>query len=280
MNTNTYIEVKPNKLTQGIFSSFGGSLHRLPDGWRWSDGSTEPRVSDVTLNDRYNSPRMKGQIIEVPVFKAGLEWALAWTTEGNYVVSESMYSDYLMEFLKRFPQNRKEPIQSYLVPMAHWNKRGATIVGLRFNSKDALVLAEKSRILGHDWPLPATPAAASAPESMDLPSFELDELKLMAEAMIGINVYLTTRKAEWDLLTKGNGLRHYISDAICRRRLDLQFDVDALSLLGKLEALSFTRRAMLTLDLAEFWNRCLEQNAESIIDRLLKDFKSAMDATE
>jgi hypothetical protein len=227
------------------------------------------------LNDSCHFTIKGNNFIEVPVFKAELEPALAWTKEGDYKVSESTDSQYVLEFLERFPQKRKEQIQSYLVPIEDWDKRGATLVGLRFSADDASFLEEKSRSLGYDWPSPAKLRDVSEEESLELPQWELNEFKLIADAMIGINVNLATDEQAWDSLTKGDFLRHDVCDAICCDRLDLKWDVDALCLLGKLKELLFSERATLTLALAEFWNRCGDDNAESVFQRLLKQFNGS-----
>ena len=235
----------------------------------------EPRVRDISLNDSYHFTIRGNQFIEVPTFKADLEPALAWTKEGGYRVSESRDSQYVLEFLTRFPQKRKEQIESYLVPIDDWDKRGATLVGLRFSAGDASLLAEKSRSLGYNWPSPSKAGNVTEPECIELPQWELNEFKLMADAMIGINVNLATDEQAWDSLTKGDFLRHDVCDAICCDRLDLKWDVDALCLLGKLKVLSFSERAKLTLALAEFWNRCGDDKAESVFQRLLKQFNGS-----
>jgi len=33
--------------------ALGGALKRHPDGWRWADGTPEPRVRDLTPMDQY-----------------------------------------------------------------------------------------------------------------------------------------------------------------------------------------------------------------------------------
>jgi hypothetical protein len=280
MKTETCNEVAPNMLTPGVVSCFGGTIHRHPDGWRWSDGSLEPRVSDETFGDAYDFTIRDNQFVEVPLFLADLELDLAWTKEADYEVSESRDPQYVLEFLTRVPQKRKEQIQSYLVPVADWNKRVAAIVGLRFSDEDAELLAEKSRSLGYDWPSPLKPGHVSGEECMEQPPLELKELKLVADAMNGINIGLTWSEWGWDALIKRNYLRLEVCDAICCDRLDLKWDVDAVCLLGKLKALSFTGRAMLALALAEFWNRCNDKNQESVFKRLLKDFYGAIDGKE
>ena len=34
-----------------LSTTLGGALQRYPDGWRWSDGTPEPRVRDMSLSD-------------------------------------------------------------------------------------------------------------------------------------------------------------------------------------------------------------------------------------
>ncbi len=40
-------------------SAMGGLLVRHPDGWRWSDGSIEPRVRDLTAAEAFELPRVR-----------------------------------------------------------------------------------------------------------------------------------------------------------------------------------------------------------------------------
>lgn len=40
-------------------SAMGGLLVRHPDGWRWSDGSPEPRVRDLTAAEAFELPRVR-----------------------------------------------------------------------------------------------------------------------------------------------------------------------------------------------------------------------------
>lgn len=40
-------------------SAMGGLLVRHPDGWRWRDGSPEPRVRDLTAAEAFELPRVR-----------------------------------------------------------------------------------------------------------------------------------------------------------------------------------------------------------------------------
>lgn len=40
-------------------SAMGGLLVRHTDGWRWSDGSLEPRVRDLTAAEAFELPRVR-----------------------------------------------------------------------------------------------------------------------------------------------------------------------------------------------------------------------------
>jgi len=40
-------------------SAMGGLLVRQPDGWRWRDGSPEPRVRDLTAAQAFEFPRVR-----------------------------------------------------------------------------------------------------------------------------------------------------------------------------------------------------------------------------
>lgn len=39
-------------------TAMGGLLTRTPDGWRWRDGSEEPRVRDLTAAEAFQFPRV------------------------------------------------------------------------------------------------------------------------------------------------------------------------------------------------------------------------------
>jgi hypothetical protein len=67
--------VQPGK---ELLASLGGTIVRHDDGWRWSDGSLEPKIKDLTLGEIFNFAFRDGIFIEVPVFKAELEVDLAW----------------------------------------------------------------------------------------------------------------------------------------------------------------------------------------------------------
>ncbi len=41
------------------FSALGGLLVRGDDGWRWRDGSPEPRVRDLTAAEAFQFPRVR-----------------------------------------------------------------------------------------------------------------------------------------------------------------------------------------------------------------------------
>ena len=118
-------------------------------------------------------------------------------------------------------------------------------------------------------------APASGSKPIDSPSLDIDELRLIADAMNGINHQLVVDEWLWDLYVKGQHLRYNVYDAICCNRLDLKWGVDGLYLLDKLAALPYEGRALLVLGLAEFWNRCDETNAESVFERLLDAFKDS-----
>lgn len=37
-------------MTVPLSTTLGGALHRYPEGWQWSDGTPEPRVTDMQLS--------------------------------------------------------------------------------------------------------------------------------------------------------------------------------------------------------------------------------------
>jgi len=65
-----------------LCSTLGGTLERHSDGWRWRDGTPEPRVQDLNPNGVYNFRCTKaggGQTyVEVPVGRAHDDDDLAW----------------------------------------------------------------------------------------------------------------------------------------------------------------------------------------------------------
>ena len=77
-------------------TALNGTLIRTADGWRWSDGTPEPRVRDLNASKHYNF-RCGGGMVEVPIATAQREHDLSWVwqgwNEGKY--RESLSGDHL-----------------------------------------------------------------------------------------------------------------------------------------------------------------------------------------
>lgn len=53
-------------MTTPLSTTLGGTLQRYPGGWRWSDGTPEPRVRDMTYTDIAPNFRCSGSRVEIP----------------------------------------------------------------------------------------------------------------------------------------------------------------------------------------------------------------------
>lgn len=49
-----------------LSTTLGGALQRRPDGWHWRDGTPEPRVRDMLLNDIAPNFRASQGAVEIP----------------------------------------------------------------------------------------------------------------------------------------------------------------------------------------------------------------------
>ena len=255
--------------------ALGGTLQRYQTGWRWKDGTDEPRVKEVTLDEFFNFTMRDGCFVEVPVFKAEMHPALSWAKTGGYALAQSTDPACVHEFLTLFPQRRKEQIAAFLVPLSDWKKQASAIVGLRFAATDIPCLAAKARNLGYDWPMASSPARAHDSKPPELSNrLEQNELKLMADALNGINLQLIMDDHAWNDYTTGSFLLLGIRDAMFLDRLDLKWEVDAIELLNKLESLPSPGRRALILGIAEFWNRCSDNDADAVFGRLADELNS------
>jgi hypothetical protein len=249
--------------------AFKGTLQRHQAGWRWKDGTDEPRVKEVTLDEFFNFTMRDGCFVEVPVFKSEMHPALSWAKTGRYAVAHSTDPGCVHEYLALFPQRRKERIAAFLIPLSDWKERASAILGVRFAAADIPCLAAKARTLGYDWPATSSPAQAHEPNPLELSKpLVLNELNLMADALNGINHQLIMDDHAWDDYTTGSVLLLGVRDAMFLDRLDLKWEVDAIGLLKKLETLPSPVRRLLILGIAEFWNRCGDREADAVFGRL------------
>ena len=238
----------------------GNTLIRRADGWHWSDGSPEPRVTDLTLGQCYNFACQQDKLLEVPVFLAEAQPDLAWVKDGNYRKAELKDPQYVQEFLSRFPERRLERVQTYLVPRADWDGRASEIVAACYDPADLPRLRKKAISLGCSWPADSKAATQSNQRTEDTKPFELNELKLIADAVNGINLILIMHPDSWNAYGMGRQLYAEVRDAMYLKRLDLAFEVDGNRLLQKLDLLRGPGLRALVLGLAEFWN-CRNENS-------------------
>ena len=116
-------------MTDTILSTtLGGALQRRPDGWYWRDGTPEPRVRDMLLNDIAPNFRVMGSAVEIPHdWRAPRHWPQGRVDNDaaeaiGRLVSDlgkpgPIYADGLAETLDE-PASR---VQGYTLPIAHWD---------------------------------------------------------------------------------------------------------------------------------------------------------------
>ena len=116
-------------MTDTILSTtLGGALQRRPDGWYWRDGTPEPRVRDMLLNDIAPNFRVQGGTVEIPHdWRAPRHWPNGRIDNdaaeaigrliGDLGKPGAIYADGLAEALD-------EPlahVHGHTVPIAHWD---------------------------------------------------------------------------------------------------------------------------------------------------------------
>lgn len=111
-----------------LSTTLGGALQRRPDGWYWRDGTPEPRVRDMLLNDIAPNFRVQGGTVEIPHdWRAPRHWPNGRIDNdaaeaigrliGDLGKPGAIYADGLAEALD-------EPlahVHGHTVPIAHWD---------------------------------------------------------------------------------------------------------------------------------------------------------------
>lgn len=115
-------------MTTILSTQLGGALQRRPDGWYWRDGTPEPRVRDMLLNDIAPNFRVMNGAVEIPHdWRAARHWPQGRTdTDAAEAIARllsdvgkpaSIYADGLAEALDE-PASR---VQGHTVPVSHWD---------------------------------------------------------------------------------------------------------------------------------------------------------------
>lgn len=142
-------------MTDTILSTtLGGALQRRPDGWYWRDGTPEPRVRDMLLNDIAPNFRVLGGAVEIPHdWRAPKHWpngrvdndaADAIARLLNDVGRPaSIYADGLAETLDE-PASRA---QGYTVPVTHWDAAMREPCGAWWDHQHAADILDTARRL-------------------------------------------------------------------------------------------------------------------------------------
>lgn len=138
-------------------TALGGTLERRPDGWRWRDGTPEPRVSDLPVAAVHNyrvSRRGDAAYVEVPVGRAREEDDLAFVRVG---AAEGLYRrgpdvDAGLARLARAgsDDHHVHGRDAYYVPVEdwdrHWREHGP--LGASWERADEPAILARARELG------------------------------------------------------------------------------------------------------------------------------------
>ena len=149
--------------THAILSTaLGGALQRRPDGWYWRDGTPEPRVRDMLLNDIAPNFRVRTRrnqqtslaSVEIPHdWRAPRHWpngrvdndaaeAIARLI-GDVGRPASIYADGLAETLDE-PASR---VQGHTVPVTHWDAAMREPCGTWWDHQHAADILDTARRL-------------------------------------------------------------------------------------------------------------------------------------
>lgn len=231
---------------------------------------------DLTLGQAFNFACRGRDFIEVPVFKTEQESGLEWVAKRGYELSDSGDPMWIHEFLRRFPKRRKERVMSYLVPCHDWDKAKMTVVGATFAEADEPYLSQKVRSLGGTWPhQPRSTVERYAAPVENIP-LEVNELKLLAHVLNGLNNTLVGDPHAWNSYTGSARLLTEVRDGMFLRRMDLEHEVDGNRLLKKLEVLSAAGRRALVLGMAFFWDANCKTEDNSFFECLRDQIHQAV----
>lgn len=143
-------------------TALGGALIRHTDGWRWSDGSTEPRVRDMSLADISPSFRCittgSGTYVEIPHdWTDSRYWPRGHVDEDSRVAIQGLIRDGSAKPGPIYAEGLSEALDShrlakhgYLLPISVWDTVMGEVCGAWWDKDeeaDILARAEALRNL-------------------------------------------------------------------------------------------------------------------------------------
>ena len=133
-----------------LASTLSGTLLRHADGWRWSDGTPEPRVHDLRPAGHYNFRIRGSRHVEIPLGLARENDDLEWVLRRGY--AESWDGDVVGPD-DRDPLGRVAPgkraARVLLVPIGDWDRwASTTIIGAEWDREHEEEILSRARALG------------------------------------------------------------------------------------------------------------------------------------
>jgi hypothetical protein len=142
-------------MTAPMHTTLAGTLGRHPDGWRWQDGTPEPRVRDLRGSRHYNFRVRRtgaaGQMyVEVPLGRAREDDDLAWVLTEDY---QESYDGDAVGPEDRGLDGRVRPglraARVRLVPIEAWERWDReTVLGAEWDRADEQAILDRARALG------------------------------------------------------------------------------------------------------------------------------------
>lgn len=166
--------------TTTISTALGGTLHRTPDGWQWSDGTPEPRVRDLALADVAPNFRCAtfgdGAYIEIP-----RRWRDARYWPGGRLDDEAVAAiaalldeggvraPIFCEGLAEALDDHRLTADGYRVPAALWDAAMLEPCGCSWDRAHEAEILGKAEAIRTGWsatgPAPAADRGGAQPSS-------------------------------------------------------------------------------------------------------------------
>lgn len=135
--------------------ALGGTLQRHADGWHWSDGTPEPRVRDMLINDMAPNFRCCGARVEIP-----WNWrdARFWP-HGRIDIDAAMRIDGLIkeggkresiyaEGLAESVDDHRLTKHGWTIPVALWDAEMRDCCGCWWDKSEEASILDRARSLG------------------------------------------------------------------------------------------------------------------------------------